>query len=131
VGTSYLDRRQALEGADFIINSIPVGGYPATVVDFEVPARFGLRQTIGDTVGIGGIFRALRTLPVLSAPWLSSADLGMMRKAEARRGFRSLRTGNTSLARDARAGSVRASYSPPSRLPRPVRILPRSAERLG
>ena len=65
--TSYLDRRQALEGADFIINSIQVGGYPATVVDFEVPGRFGLRQTIGDTVGIGGIFRALRTFPVLSA----------------------------------------------------------------
>lgn len=65
--TSYLDRRQALEGADFVINSIQVGGYPATAVDFEVPARFGLRQTIGDTVGVGGIFRALRTFPVLSA----------------------------------------------------------------
>ena len=65
--TSHLDRRQALEGADFVINSIQVGGYPATEVDFEVPARFGLRQTIGDTVGIGGIFRALRTFPVLAA----------------------------------------------------------------
>lgn len=65
--TSHLDRRRALAGADFVINSIQVGGYPATVVDFEVPARFGLRQTIGDTVGIGGIFRGLRTFPVLSA----------------------------------------------------------------
>ncbi len=65
--TSHLDRRQALEGADFVINSIQVGGYPATEVDFEVPTRFGLRQTIGDTVGIGGIFRALRTFPVLAA----------------------------------------------------------------
>ncbi len=64
--TSHLDRRRALAGADFVINSIQVGGYPATVVDFEVPARFGLRQTIGDTVGIGGIFRGLRTFPVLS-----------------------------------------------------------------
>lgn len=64
---SYLDRREALAGADFVINSIQVGGFPATEVDFEVPARFGLRQTIGDTVGIGGIFRALRTFPVLSA----------------------------------------------------------------
>ena len=65
--TSHLDRRQALQGADFVINSIQVGGYAATVVDFEVPARFGLRQTIADTVGIGGIFRGLRTFPVLSA----------------------------------------------------------------
>ena len=65
--TSHLDRREALEGADFVINSIQVGGYAATEVDFEVPARFGLRQTIGDTVGVGGIFRALRTFPVLEA----------------------------------------------------------------
>jgi alpha-galactosidase len=65
--TSHLDRRDALQGADFVINSIQVGGYDATVVDFEVPARFGLRQTIADTVGIGGIFRALRTFPVLAA----------------------------------------------------------------
>lgn len=64
---AHLDRRRALQGADFVINSIQVGGYPATVADFEVPARFGLRQTIADTVGIGGIFRGLRTFPVLSA----------------------------------------------------------------
>jgi alpha-galactosidase len=60
-----LDRRAALEGADFAINMIQVGGIGATRVDFEVPARFGLRQTIADTLGVGGIFRALRTFPVL------------------------------------------------------------------
>jgi alpha-galactosidase len=61
-----IDRRKALQGADFVILMMQVGGYkPATVTDFEVPKRFGLRQTIGDTLGIGGIFRALRTIPVL------------------------------------------------------------------
>jgi alpha-galactosidase len=60
-----LDRRTSLEGADFVINSIQVGMYPATVRDFEIPAKYGLRQTIADTLGIGGIFRALRTFPVL------------------------------------------------------------------
>jgi alpha-galactosidase len=60
------DRRKALQGADFVILMMQVGGYkPATVTDFEVPKKFGLRQTIGDTLGIGGIFRALRTIPVL------------------------------------------------------------------
>ena len=63
--TASLDRRQALEGADFVINSIQVGMYEATVRDFEIPARYGLRQTIADTLGVGGIFRALRTFPVL------------------------------------------------------------------
>ena len=59
-------RREALEGADFVVNAIQVGGYePATVTDFEIPKRFGLRQTIADTLGIGGIFRALRTIPVV------------------------------------------------------------------
>src|SRR3954452_13313014 len=58
------DRRKALQGADFVILMMQVGGYkPATVTDFEVPKRFGLRQTIADTLGIGGIFRALRTIP--------------------------------------------------------------------
>ena len=61
-----LDRRAALDGADYVINSIQVGMHAATVRDFEVPARYGLRQTIGDTVGVGGIFRALRTFPVLA-----------------------------------------------------------------
>jgi alpha-galactosidase len=60
-----LDRRTALDGADFVINMVQVGGIAATRVDFDVPAQFGLRQTIGDTLGIGGIFRALRTFPVL------------------------------------------------------------------
>ena len=60
------DLRQALDGADYAINMIQVGGYrPATVIDFEIPKRYGLRQTIGDTLGIGGIMRALRTIPVM------------------------------------------------------------------
>jgi alpha-galactosidase len=64
--TASRSRRQALDGADYVINAVNVGGYkPCTVTDFEVPRRFGLRQTIGDTLGIGGIFRALRTIPVL------------------------------------------------------------------
>jgi alpha-galactosidase len=59
-------RRAALEGADYVINMIQVGGYePATVIDFEIPKRYGLHQTIGDTLGIGGIMRALRTIPVM------------------------------------------------------------------
>lgn len=60
------DRIRALTGADYVINAIQVGGYkPCTVTDFEVPKKYGLRQTIADTLGIGGIFRALRTIPVL------------------------------------------------------------------
>ncbi len=60
------NRRQALKDADYIVNAIQVGGYkPCTVTDFEIPKKYGLRQTIGDTLGIGGIFRALRTIPVL------------------------------------------------------------------
>lgn len=63
---AYTDRKKALQGADFIINAIQVGGYePCTVRDFEIPKKYGLRQTIGDTLGIGGIFRALRTIPIL------------------------------------------------------------------
>ena len=59
-------RRAALQDADFVVNAIQVGGYePSTVIDFEVPKRYGLRQTIGDTLGIGGVFRALRTIPVM------------------------------------------------------------------
>jgi alpha-galactosidase len=61
-----LDRRAALDGADYVVTSFQVGGYrPSTVLDFEVPKRYGLRQTIGDTIGIGGIMRGLRTIPVL------------------------------------------------------------------
>jgi len=59
------DRRAALAGADYVVTSFQVGGLPSTIVDFEVPKRFGLRQTIADTLGIGGIMRALRTIPVL------------------------------------------------------------------
>ena len=60
------DRREALKGADYVICMIQVAGYkPGTVVDFEVPKKYGLRQTIADTLGIGGIMRGLRTIPVL------------------------------------------------------------------
>jgi alpha-galactosidase len=60
------NRRAALSGAKYVINAIQVGGYkPSTVIDFEIPKKYGLRQTIADTLGIGGIFRALRTLPVM------------------------------------------------------------------
>lgn len=60
------NRKDALRGADFVVNAIQVGGYePCTVTDFEIPKKYGLRQTIADTLGIGGIFRALRTIPVL------------------------------------------------------------------
>ncbi|MCU6167539.1 alpha-glucosidase/alpha-galactosidase, partial [Enterobacter roggenkampii] len=63
---TYQNRKEALTDADFVINAIQVGGYqPSTVIDFEIPKKYGLRQTIGDTMGIGGIFRALRTLPVM------------------------------------------------------------------
>src|SRR6476660_9707712 len=64
--TATTDRRVALDGADYAINMIQVGGYePCTVTDFEVPKQFGLRQTIADTLGIGGIMRGLRTIPVM------------------------------------------------------------------
>lgn len=64
---AFQDRRAAFEGADYLINEIQVGGYAATLTDFEVPKRYGLRQTIADTIGIGGIFRGLRTIPVVNA----------------------------------------------------------------
>ena len=67
--TSHLGagkRQVALKGADYVVNAIQVGGYePCTVTDFEIPKKYGLRQTIADTIGIGGIFRALRTVPVM------------------------------------------------------------------
>lgn len=63
---AYTDRKEALRGAKYVINAIQVGGYdPCTITDFEVPKKYGLRQTIADTVGIGGIFRNLRTIPVM------------------------------------------------------------------
>lgn len=64
--TTYTDRKAALDGADYAINMIQVGGYkPGTSTDFEIPKKYGLRQTIADTLGIGGIMRALRTIPVM------------------------------------------------------------------
>ena len=60
------NRKEALKDADFVVNAIQVGGYePCTVTDFEIPKKYGLQQTIGDTLGIGGIMRALRTIPVM------------------------------------------------------------------
>ena len=60
------NRKAALKGADFVVNAIQVGGYdPCTIIDFEIPKKYGLRQTIADTLGIGGIMRALRTIPVM------------------------------------------------------------------
>ncbi len=60
-------RKDALRGADFVVNAIQVGLYdPCTITDFEIPKKYGLRQTIADTLGIGGIFRALRTIPVMA-----------------------------------------------------------------
>ena len=60
------NRKEALRGADFVVNAIQVGGYdPCTIIDFEIPKKYGLQQTIGDTLGIGGIMRALRTIPVM------------------------------------------------------------------
>jgi len=66
--SATLDRREALRGADYAIGMFQVGGFrPATVIDFEIPKKYGLQQTIGDTLGIGGIMRALRTAPVLAS----------------------------------------------------------------
>lgn len=63
---AYKDRKEALRGAKYVINAIQVGGYdPCTITDFEIPKKYGLRQTIADTVGIGGVFRNLRTIPVM------------------------------------------------------------------
>ncbi|NOU73582.1 alpha-galactosidase [Paenibacillus sp. LMG 31458] len=62
----YTDRKEALSGSKYVVNAIQVGGYdPCTITDFEIPKKYGLRQTIADTVGIGGIFRNLRTIPVM------------------------------------------------------------------
>lgn len=63
--TSSLDRLEAIDGADYVVNVVQVGGYRATRTDFDLPAGYGVRQTIADTLGIGGIFRGLRTIPVV------------------------------------------------------------------
>jgi alpha-galactosidase len=71
--STFADQRRALEGADFVICCFQVGGYdPCTITDFEVPKAYGLRQTIADTLGVGGIMRGLRTVPVL---WSICADM--------------------------------------------------------
>ena len=60
------NRKDALRNANYVVDAIQVGGYdPCTITDFEIPKKYGLKQTIADTLGIGGIFRALRTIPVL------------------------------------------------------------------
>ena len=65
--TASAERGAALDGAQYVINEVQVGGYAATRTDFDIPARYGVRQTIGDTLGIGGIMRGLRTIPVVTA----------------------------------------------------------------
>ncbi len=70
---THTDQRRALEGADFVVVAFQIGGYkPCTVTDFEIPKQYGLRQTIADTLGIGGIMRGLRTVPHL---WSLAADM--------------------------------------------------------
>ena len=63
--STFLDRRDALRGADFVVNTIQVGGARATHLDFDIPARYGLRYTINDTINVGGVMRGLRTIPVV------------------------------------------------------------------
>ncbi|MEL6642988.1 MAG: alpha-glucosidase/alpha-galactosidase [Pseudomonadota bacterium] len=71
--TSTLDQRAALDGADFVVTAFQIGGYkPSTVIDFDIPRQYGLRQTIADTLGVGGIMRGLRTVPHL---WQVAADM--------------------------------------------------------
>ncbi|MEL7092196.1 MAG: alpha-glucosidase/alpha-galactosidase [Pseudomonadota bacterium] len=73
---THTDRRAALDGADFVVTAFQVGGYrPCTVTDFEIPRAYGLRQTIGDTLGVGGIMRGLRTVPVL---WDIARDMAQL-----------------------------------------------------
>ncbi len=70
-----MDRRKALKGADFVINMVQIGGFNSTLVDFEIPRKFGLNFTIADTTGPGGLFRALRTYPMLSGMAKDMAEL--------------------------------------------------------
>ncbi len=75
VGT--LNQREAVRGARYVICTIQVGGYkPGTVIDFEIPRKYGLLQTIGDTLGVGGVFRALRTIPVINGIARDIAEVG-------------------------------------------------------
>ena len=63
--TEHADRRACVEDADFVINMVQIGMHEATLLDFTIPTKYGLKQTIGDTVGVGGIFRGLRTIPFM------------------------------------------------------------------
>ena len=69
------EQRPAFDGADYLVNEIAVGGYGATVTDFEVPLKYGVRQTIADTLGVGGIMRGLRTIPVVAAMGRDMAEV--------------------------------------------------------
>ncbi len=72
-----LDQRRAIRDANYVICTIQVGGYkPATVIDFEIPRKYGVFQTIGDTLGVGGMFRALRTIPVMNSIARDIAEVG-------------------------------------------------------
>jgi alpha-galactosidase len=73
--SAHLDRRAALDGADYVLNMVQIGGHAATLRDFEIPARYGLRQTIADTLGVGGIFRTLRTADHMLALGRELAEL--------------------------------------------------------
>ena len=74
--STHLERARALDGADFVVTAFQIGGYrPCTVTDFEVPKQYGLRQTIGDTLGVGGIMRGLRTVPHL---WAVAEDMSRL-----------------------------------------------------
>jgi alpha-galactosidase len=73
--STHLDRRAALEDADYVLNMVQIGGHEATLRDFEIPARYGLRQTIADTLGVGGIFRTLRTADHMLALGREMAEL--------------------------------------------------------
>ena len=103
--STHADRATALPGSDFVMTSIQVGGYrPATVIDFEIPKKYGLRQTIADTLGIGGIMRGLRTIPVLleiaadvakhcpEATWLQYVNPMVMNQLALQRRFPDLKT---------------------------------------
>src|SRR5688500_9243801 len=69
------DRRAALRGADFVINMVQIGGFDSTLIDFEIPRKYGLNFTIADTTGPGGLFRALRTFPMLRGLCRDMAEL--------------------------------------------------------
>ncbi|MCU4653096.1 alpha-glucosidase/alpha-galactosidase [Roseibacterium sp. SDUM158016] len=74
--TATTDRARALDGADFVVTAFQIGGYrPSTVIDFDIPRQYGLRQTIADTLGVGGIMRGLRTVPHL---WAVAEDMARL-----------------------------------------------------